>query len=447
MRLAAGRERLAKVTPPLPRSLSFHSTLRETPPSLRAATIARCACGGDCPRCKSESGSVGTMQISQPGDPFEREADRVADQVMRMAEPESVSSAPAAIQRKCSECEADEKKVIRTKRGPSAHSDPTLNTEAAVRAAKGGGAPLSREVRSYFEPRFGHDFGGVRVHSDGQAAEGARAVQARAYTLGHNIMFGAGEYSPTTKEGKQLLTHELVHVVQQEKGKTNFIQRTPASKVSCASATPLHVPGPAPVDIADPVGVITAAENRANQMFDDVIGELDFTRQRIIAGEPAAFPTISDAIAQGLRLMGLDPEDRAVWTAPTGTGRRSVTLLLRRLRLIRGTIGSGSFFFVCLGTGMTRLGPCGPPAGSADLCSNAVAATCAGHFLTAFCPDFWIDSAEDQAARIIHESSHNFATFIGHTGRFTNAECFARLVQVFAGVPEALQRVDLCSNP
>lgn len=180
-------------------------------------------------------------------------------------------------------------------------------------------------------------------------------------------------------------------------------------------------------------------------MLDDVIGELDFTRQQIIGGAPATWPTISDAIAEGLRLMGLNPDDPTVWTAPAGTGERSVPLLLRRLRLIRGTIGAGSFFFVCLGTGRATLGPCVAPSG--DLCATAVATTCPGHFLTAFCPGFWTDSTEDQAARIIHESSHNFATFIGHTGRFTNAECFARLVQQFAGVPEALQRVDLCPNP
>jgi Domain of unknown function (DUF4157) len=154
--------------------------------------------------------------ISSPGDAFEREADDVADKVMRMVEPTPISSAPAAIQRKCAECEAEEKKTIQTKPTPSAHTGAALDAGAAVRAAEQGGGPLPREVRSYFEPRFGHDFSRVRVHADSDAADGARAVRARAYTVGRDIVFGSGEYAPATIGGKRLLAHELTHVVQQE---------------------------------------------------------------------------------------------------------------------------------------------------------------------------------------------------------------------------------------
>ena len=65
------------------------------------------------------------------------------------------------------------------------------------------------------EPRFGHDFGQVRIHSDRRAAESAAAVDARAFTVGHKIVMGAGEYAPGTAEGQRLLAHELTHVVQQ----------------------------------------------------------------------------------------------------------------------------------------------------------------------------------------------------------------------------------------
>jgi M6 family metalloprotease-like protein len=78
------------------------------------------------------------------------------------------------------------------------------------------GAALSPEVRSYFEPRFGWDFGSVRVHAGGEAATAASAVQARAYTHGSDIVFGAGEYAPATPRGRQLLSHELAHVFQHE---------------------------------------------------------------------------------------------------------------------------------------------------------------------------------------------------------------------------------------
>ena len=65
------------------------------------------------------------------------------------------------------------------------------------------------------ELRFGHDFSRVRVHTDAKAAESARAVNALAYTVGHDMAFGAGQYVPETSEGRQLVAHELAHVVQQ----------------------------------------------------------------------------------------------------------------------------------------------------------------------------------------------------------------------------------------
>jgi len=77
------------------------------------------------------------------------------------------------------------------------------------------GQPLDTATQKFFEPRFGHDFSHVRVHTDGRAAESARAVNALAYTVGHNVVFGAGRYSPSTSDGRGLLAHELTHVVQQ----------------------------------------------------------------------------------------------------------------------------------------------------------------------------------------------------------------------------------------
>jgi len=77
------------------------------------------------------------------------------------------------------------------------------------------GRSLDSEARAFFEPRFGYDFSRVRIHADDRAANAAQAVQAQAYTLGNEIVFGAGRYSPATAQGKRLLAHELAHVVQQ----------------------------------------------------------------------------------------------------------------------------------------------------------------------------------------------------------------------------------------
>lgn len=153
--------------------------------------------------------------ISSPGDPYEREADEVADSVMRTAEPGSSDSAPVSIQRKCAACKDEESTTIQTKRAPSAGAGAGLDTGAAVRAAERGGQPLPASLRAWFEPRFGRDLGGVRVHTDSEAADGARAVRARAYTIGSDIVFGSGEYAPSTVEGRRLLAHELTHTIQQ----------------------------------------------------------------------------------------------------------------------------------------------------------------------------------------------------------------------------------------
>lgn len=84
----------------------------------------------------------------------------------------------------------------------------------SVPVLPGSGQPLPERVRSLFEPDFGLDFSRVRVHTDEQAAESARAAQARAYTLQEHIVFGAGEYQPETAAGTRLIAHELAHVAQ-----------------------------------------------------------------------------------------------------------------------------------------------------------------------------------------------------------------------------------------
>jgi hypothetical protein len=84
------------------------------------------------------------------------------------------------------------------------------------------GHPLDIETRSFFEPRFKQDFGNVRVHDNHTAAEAARSIHAEAFTSGRNIAFAPGKYQPETVTGKQLLAHELTHIIQQEKSYSKF---------------------------------------------------------------------------------------------------------------------------------------------------------------------------------------------------------------------------------
>ena len=80
------------------------------------------------------------------------------------------------------------------------------------------GQPLSQPMREFFAPRFGHDFSQVRIHIDARAADLAAAVQARAFAIGRDVVFGAGEFVPETSRGRELMAHRLAHVVQHERG-------------------------------------------------------------------------------------------------------------------------------------------------------------------------------------------------------------------------------------
>jgi len=113
----------------------------------------------------------------------------------------------------CEECQKNRlQRKAATANSPGAV---TLNVSAALRAS---GQSLDARTREYMESRFGHDFGHVRVHTDDDAADSARSVDALAYTVGHDVVFAPGEYVPNAAGGRQLLAHELTHVLQQSAG-------------------------------------------------------------------------------------------------------------------------------------------------------------------------------------------------------------------------------------
>ena len=114
------------------------------------------------------------LTIGQPNDKYEQEADRVADEVMRMPEPE--------VQRQAEDKEAEEES-IQTKQVSANTSTVTPNLASRIQSLKGGGQPLPRSVRAFFEPRFGYDFSQVRVHTNSKSAESARVLNARSFTV------------------------------------------------------------------------------------------------------------------------------------------------------------------------------------------------------------------------------------------------------------------------
>ena len=115
----------------------------------------------------------------------------------------------------CPTCKTEPDKRVQTKRvdasGGGAGAVPAIINSVV----SGSGRPLDTATRSFMEPRFGFDFSGVRIHTDARAAESTREVNALAYTVGRNVVFGAGQYAPQTEAGRHLLAHELTHVIQQ----------------------------------------------------------------------------------------------------------------------------------------------------------------------------------------------------------------------------------------
>ena len=165
------------------------------------ASPRRCPFGGVCHTCPV--GLQARLAVSQPGDEYEQEADRVAEMVMHMPEPK------------------ERKECLQP--GGARSADRQATNTATLDAVppivrdvlRSPGQPLDSNTRASLESRLGHDFSGVRVHMDGSATASAQVMEAQAYTLGRDIVFGYGTYNPSSQSGTGLLAHELVHVIQQ----------------------------------------------------------------------------------------------------------------------------------------------------------------------------------------------------------------------------------------
>ncbi len=194
----------------------------------------KCACGGapgadgECAECRKKRLGVQTkLRVSLPGDRFEQEADRIADQVVNGGKTDSISS-------------------LGSQRGVQFSGLPARR--AAGRNFSlfpgGSGQELPSRTRGEMEARFGHDFSRVRIHTDRPAARVAQRLGARAFTVGREISFAAGEFDAASREGRRLIAHELTHVLQQGRatetgshhGSLPSIQRVPAQPEADAEA-------------------------------------------------------------------------------------------------------------------------------------------------------------------------------------------------------------------
>ena len=319
------------------------------------------------------------------------------------------------------------------------------------------GQPLDHATRAFMEPRFRHDFSGVRVHANTKAAESARAVNAAAYTVGRDIVFDAGQFDPLTSVGRSLVAHELTHVVQQGNPPTpagggiklgtnepaeheashaeaavtsgasaaTFIgsslasvsgqmqRRVNRNNVSC-QASGLTNPGltgdevVAALEAADAEAITLAL--RAELLLDS---NLLFAR----AGEPvdADFDTI---LQEELGLTLTNPAHFQLIEQQSS-----------RFRRVRETLESGYLRYICRGGTVSLVG-C-----RAGTCGEDFAFTCPGNRLVVLCQAFW-DNPDQRAATILHEPFHIWFHMARHADnalRRADSTCFESFALRVAG--------------
>ena len=218
-------------------------------PSTDAIVLQRmsaCPCDGGCPLCEGGMVIQPKLRIGEPGDWYEREADKVADEVV------SRINAPhrKAVQHQGLFEESEEQIQIKplaqqihsfSEQNFTAGGETgiTPNLEMSIRRAQGDGNFLPEQVREPVEQVFGTDFSKVRIHTDAVSHRQNQALKANAFTTGQDIFFREGAYNPGNNQGRELLAHELTHVMQQKKSKssTKIIQLSPITDFQTALLT------------------------------------------------------------------------------------------------------------------------------------------------------------------------------------------------------------------
>lgn len=368
-----------------------------------------CACGGSCPRCAGRLPPG--LPLSQPGDALEREADQMAERVLRRAVPDATSA------------------MTTTNAATPALPGPAA-AEAVGEVLRSPGTPLDGELRAWMEPRFGHDLAAVRVHTDAVAARSARAVNALAYSAGEHLVFADGQYRPATDSGRALLAHELAHVVQGRAAGLPRLLRSVASWSNC------------------PDGVNSAPDDArlALATVDARAAEIAANAAALLGAQPPAAETLAAFEAR----FGLPPEVRGGFlNRLTGRVRpdhdtalgEELRILARRYSLVAGLLAQ-PIQYVCAGD------PASIARARVPNC-EAFAWSRRGSGSMVLCPGFWDEIADDdsRSAVVLHESVHILwgrnnppergeirdRTASGPGGAYVNAHCYDELAAALMG--------------
>jgi Domain of unknown function (DUF4157)/Lysine-specific metallo-endopeptidase len=386
------------------------------------------------------------LAIGPVDDPLEHEADRVADQVMRMPDPEpSIGAAPTQISRMCDTCEKEhEEQKLQPK--PAGTARPVGEAPPIVREVlHSPGEPLNAKTRAIFEQRFGHDFGAVRIHSDVTAGESATALNALAYTVGPHVAFAPRQYAPHSDHGRRLLAHELAHVIQQTGGAPRGGQ-PPAAAASTSRVSRALVQREA--SQVPPTGLDLHYPRCSDEQSRALQFEIEMARIHV----SGAVAQLEDELA---RIESPKPGAEIITRVGSALDRYFKTRepalvkeILARLRLIRKVLDRGPNNWTCVTqTECAYEGYCGSK--TAWACANLSGPV-------NLCGDFFSKSSGhvERSMVLVHEAAHQIGLegdtyqyqkqFAG-LGKFqaiNNADSFSYFVQETAlgGLPPAAKK-------
>jgi Domain of unknown function (DUF4157)/Lysine-specific metallo-endopeptidase len=330
------------------------------------------------------------LVVGAVNDPLEREADQVADRITRTPDHASLSSTAGGefAQRKCKSCADEEEQTVQ--RMCQSCSDDEERIKKDEQAAepttvrdvlRSPGQPLDAGTRAFFEPAFGYDFSRVRVHSDARAAASTQSVNALAYTVGRDVVFGAGQLAPQTTQGRKLLAHELAHVVQQSHMRSS-VGREPGAVVQ-------RKPAKASVEVTvDPTATCKLEQHR----------KIEPAVYRALAWLSRTIPAV-EAILSGATTKQAKAAAASLFRHFHSTSPAVVTYIRDRLSTIESDI---------LGRQDLRVF-CPPHSDSAcgtETGGQALVARVVNQNELNFCAPFFRRKEEDRASTIVHEFAH-----------------------------------------
>ncbi|MCG2589934.1 eCIS core domain-containing protein [Rhodohalobacter sulfatireducens] len=392
------------------------------------------------------------LQIGEPNDKYEKQADRVADAVVQMPhsaetiqrqamEEEEMVQAQSLEedelqmqrepipQRKCKACAEESLQKKATESGGTGNTTSEQISDQ-LESKSGSGNRLPVPIESEMSQKIGADFSSVNIHTDSEAVQMSQSLGARAFTQGNDIYFNSGEYRPQSSDGKHLLAHELTHVVQQNKLKTvNQIQRNVVDDdghVPCRNTR------------AGAVGTLRTAEQEAVRLARRASGEI-WTHLILhplisIGGESQSLHDFRDAL---WRRFHFDYNDETV-------RETHLPLLARRYDLVAQWISNLDHRYVCAGPGNE------PPGECTDQPGVGMAWTANGINTTELCESFWTASADDRAETILHEWFHFGFGWLGDCGEAhnrNNTVCFDMFAGELAGTATPSDYDSCCVPP